>query len=281
VPGRGRVATDLATLIAYLLILWAVIALGFAVAWWLGRRRGKPERGEWSEALTFVGFSFGFLLALLQIFVVNHYRDARVQADTEATTLVRFYDDLGPFPQRVRTSAQHDLVCYMRSIIEKDWKRQEDGKLTQAPEAVITGDRVRALRGTLPTGSFREQTAYSRVAQDVSDAGTARQQLLNLSDSEVPTVLWVLVFFSACTVAFLMFSEFRSRPRIARVAVLVAMILLLTFETGSLVTLDRPFGPVVRIQPQSLTRTLALLEAGRARNPIFRECPTPAALRNG
>jgi hypothetical protein len=251
------------------------------VAWWLGRRRGEPQRGEWSEALTFVGFSLGFLLALLQIFVVNHYRDARAEADTEATTLVRFYDDLGSFPQRVRTSAQHDLVCYMRSIIEKDWQRQERGKLTQAPEAVITGDRVRALRSTLPTGSFLEQSAYSRVAQDVSDAGTARQQLLNLSDSEVPTVLWVLVFFSACTVAFLMFSEFRSRPRIAMVAVLVAMTLLLTFETGSLVTLDRPFGPVVRIQPDSLTRTLALLEAGRAGNTIFRECPTPAALRNG
>jgi hypothetical protein len=123
------------------------------VAWWVGRRRGEPQRGDWSEALTLVGISFGFLLGLLQIFVVNHYRDTRVETDTEATTLVRTYDDLGAFPQQARKSAQHDLVCYMRSIIEEDWQRQEQGNLTQAPETVIFGDRLRGLRRTLPTSS--------------------------------------------------------------------------------------------------------------------------------
>jgi hypothetical protein len=280
-PSPAVGSSHLATFLGYLLILWAVIALGFGVAWLLGRRLGETQAGQFSEAVTFIGISFAFLLGLLQVFVTNHYRDARTQAATEATTLIEMYDELGVFPQQVRQQAQHDVVCYMRSIVDRDWKKQEQGITEQTPETLILGDRIRSLRRTLPVrGSPIRQAAYARFAEDVSVAGRARQQLLILARPQVPTVLWILVFVSAGLVAFLVLSEFRPRPKLIRIAVLVALIVLLTFETGSLVSLDRPFGPVARVGPDSLSSGLGLLSAGRAGNPVFGPCTPPAALRN-
>jgi hypothetical protein len=41
-------------LFAYLLILWAVVALGFGIAWLLARKLGEYKAGQFSEALTFI-----------------------------------------------------------------------------------------------------------------------------------------------------------------------------------------------------------------------------------
>lgn len=246
-----------------------------------GGRAGSPRQASSRRPWRSSGFAFAFLLGLLQIFVTNHYEDARSQADTEATTLVKMVVDLNVFPQRVRLSAQYDVVCYMRSVIDQDWKRQEQGIASQAPETLILGDRIRNLRRTLPLKPPIVQDAYSRFAQDVSDAGDARQSLLFLGRPTVPTVLWVLVFVSAGMLFFLIVSEFRAHPRSTRIAVLVVVTVLLTLQIGSLVSLDRPFGPIARVGPNSLTSSLGLLSASRADNPVFRPCTTPAQLRNG
>ncbi len=266
------------TLLKYLLILWAVIALGYLLAWWLGKRRAEPESGELSHALTFVGFSFGLLLALLLVFVTNHYTDARDQADSEATTLVAMFDDLGLFPPHVTTAAQHAVVCYMRSVIEQDWKAQERASTSEAPDTVVRGDRVRSLRTTLPLTSRRQQSAYGRVTQEIGEAGTARQQLLSLASPQIPAVLWAVVFVSTCVLMFLIVSESQSRPIIIQRAVLTAVILLLTFAIGTLATLDHPFNSLARVQPHALTRAVGLLAAGRQGDPEFRACGPPAKL---
>jgi Protein of unknown function (DUF4239) len=265
----------LVTLLKYLLILWAILALGWLAAWWVGKRRGKPESGDFTDALMFVGFSFGLLLSLLQVFVTNHYTDARTQAETEATTLAAMYDDLGLYPPPVRTAAQHEVVCYMRSVVDRDWKVQERSGAEEEPDTVVRGDRLRRLRATLPLASPRAQSAYGRITQEVGDAGSARQQLLYLARSQIPPVLWALVFVSAGIVMFLIVSEFRARRSVIRHAVLVAVLVLLTFEIGSLATLDHPFGPVARIDPGSLTRALTLLEAGRSGDPALADCGPP------
>jgi len=240
-----------------------VIALGCLASWLLGKRRGEPQSGDFSDAVLLSAFSFGILLALMQVFVTNHYSDARSTAQSEATTLVSMFDDMSPFPPLVRDTARHEVVCYMRSVVQQDWKAQERGGTLEAPDTVVRGDRLRGLRDTLPETSPHEQSAYGRVTQEIGDAGTARQRLLYLASPQIPTVLWILVFVSTGVLMFLIVSEFRSRTKLIRRGVLVAVILLLTFEIGSLVTLDHPFDPIARVQPDAMTRALGLLEAGR------------------
>ncbi len=253
-----------------------MIALGCLASWLLGKRRGEPKSGDFSDAVLLSAFSFGILLALMQVFVTNHYSDARSTAQSEAATLVAMYDDTGLFPPKVRDTARHEVVCYMRSVVQQDWKAQERGDPNEAPDTVVRGDLVRSLRSTLPESSPHEQSAYGRVTQEIGDAGVARDRLLYLASPQVPTVLWVLVFVSTSVLMFLIVSEFRSRRKLIRRAVLVAVILLLTFEIGSLVTLDHPFDPVARVQPDAMTRALGLLEAGRQGAADLRNCGPPA-----
>ena len=274
----GYARRDIGILLTYLLILWGVIALAYLLAWWLGKRRGEPKPGEFSDALMFIGFLFSVLLGLLQVFAVNHYTDARTQAETEATTLVAMFDDMSLFPPRVSITAQRDVICYMRSVTGQDWKAQEDEHSTEAPDTVVRGDRLRSLRRTLPLASARDQSAYGRITQELGDAGTARQQLLFLARPQIPTILWAVVFVSAGVLLFLLVSEFRSRPvRIARTA-LVAAIVVMSFEIGSLATLDHPFGSVARVQPDAMQRALGLLGAGRHGDPALANCGPVATL---
>ena len=166
----------------------------------------------------------------------------------------------------------------MRSVVQQDWSAQEGGGSREAPDTVVRGDQLRSLRSTLPLSSPRERSAYGRVTQEIGDAGTARQRLLYLASPQIPTVLWVLVFVSAIALMFLIVSEFRSRRRIIQRTVLVAVILLLTFEIGSMATLDHPFDPVARVQPDAMSRAIALLEAGRQGEADLRACGPPAKL---
>ena len=264
----------------YVLILWGVIALGWVVAWGLRKWRGDATSGQFTNIVLFVGFIFGFLLTTLQVFATNHYSDARNQAQSEPTTLVAMYDDLGVFPAPASTAARHDLVCYMRSVVERDWKAQEREDTQEAPDTVVRGDRLRSLRNTLPQDSPVEQAAYQRVSQDLADAGTARQKLLFDAQPQVPTVLWVLVFVSAALLFFLLVSDSQSQRKIVRRIVLVAVTLLLTVEVASLAAVDRPFSPIARVEPNAMTDALALLEAGHHGEPVFRDCGPPATINS-
>lgn len=266
------------TLLKYILILWGVLALVALFAWRLGRRYGEVKSGDFVVAVTFTGVAFAFLLSLLQVFVTDHYSNVHDEAQSEATEVVAMYDDLDAFPSQVSKPAQHDVVCYMRSVVGGDWKAQEREDTKEAPDTVMWGDRVRSLRNTLQPASPAAQAAYQRFSQNVADAGTARQKLLYLAQPEIPTILWGLVFVSAGVLMYLILSEFQTRPRIVRGAVVVPVILLMTAGIGSLAALDHPFSPIARVEPAATTQALVLLEAGREGEPQFGNCGPPAPL---
>jgi hypothetical protein len=262
----------------YVLILWGVIALACLGAWWLKKSRGDVTSEQFTNIVMVVGFIFGFLVTTLQVFGSNHYSDARTQAQSEPTTLAAMFDDLGAFPPDVSATARHDLICYMRSVVEQDWKAQEQGRTQEAPDTVVRGDRLRSLRYTLPQDSPAEQAAYQQVSQALADAGTVRQKLLFDAQPQVPTVLWVLVFVTSIVLVFLLVGDNQSKRPIVRRTVLAAVAILMTAEIFSLAAIDYPFSPVARVESNAMTQALALLEAGRQGDAAFRDCGPPATL---
>lgn len=259
------------TVLIYVLILWGIIALAWLGAWWL-RRRGPDTSGQFTNTAVFVGFLFGFLLTTLQVFATNHYSDTRSQAQSEPTSLVTMYDDLGVFPPHVSATGRRDVICYMWSVADGDWKAQERGDTQESRDAVVWGDRLRSFRNTLPQDSPATQAGYSRVSTDLTNAGTARQQLLFLAQPQIPAILWVVVFVSGGLLIFLQVSDSQSQGKIARRSMLTAVIVLMTLEVASLAVLDRPFSPVARIQPTAMTTAIGLLEAGRTGQPTPQDC---------
>jgi hypothetical protein len=259
------------TILIYVLILWAIIAFAWLVAWCL-KRRGAAMSGQFTNIVLFVGFLFGFLLTTLQIFATNHYSDARSQARSEATSLAAMYDDLGVFPAKVRTTGHRAIICYMWSVAGRDWKAQERGDTQEAPDTVVRGDRLRAFRDTLP----QDSPATPEVRTDLGSADNARQQLLFLAQPQIPAILWAVVFVSSGLLIFLQVSDSQSQRKIIRRTVLASVVVLMTLEVASLAVLDRPFSPVARIQPTAMTDAIALLEAGRPGQLGPRDCGLPA-----
>ena len=259
------------TTLIYVLILWGIIALAWLGAWWL-KRRGTDTSGQFTNTAVFVGFLFGFLLTTLQVFATNHYSDARSQAQSEPTSLATMYDDLGVFPPHVRTTGRRDVICYMWSVAEGDWKAQERGEAQESPDTVVWGDRLRNFRNKLP----QNLPATQVVSTDLSNADNARQQLLFLAQPQIPAILWAIVFVSGGILIFLQVGDSQSQRKIIRRTVLAAVTVLMTVEVASLVVLDHPFSPIARIQPSAMTDAIALLEAGRTGQPSPHDCGLPA-----
>src|ERR1700733_13099994 len=263
------------TILIYVLILWGIIALAWLGAWWL-RRRGPDTSGQFTKTAVFVGFLFGFLLTTLQVFAPTHYSDARSQAQSEPTSLVTMYDARGVFPPHVSATGRRDVICYMWSVAEGDWKAQERGDTQESRNTVVWGDRLRSFRNTLPQDSPATQAGYSRVSTDLTDSGNSRQQLLFLAQPQIPAILWVVVFVSGGLLIFLQVSDSQSQEKIARRSMLTAVIVVMTLEVASLAVLDRPFSPIARIQPTAMTAAIGLLEAGRTGQPTAQDCGLPA-----
>jgi hypothetical protein len=259
------------TILIYVLILWGIIALAWLVAWCL-KRRGAATSGQFTNIVLFVGFLFGFLLTTLQVFATNHYSEARSQAESEPTSLVTMYNDLGVFPPPVRAAGHRVIICYMWSVAERDWKAQERGDAQESPDTVAWGDRLRNFRNKLPQDSPATQV----VGADLSNADNARQQLLFLAQPQIPAILWVIVFLSSGILIFLQVGDSQSQRKIIRRTVLAAVTVLMTVEVASLAVLDRPFSPIARIQPSAMTDAIGLIEAGRTGLPTPHDCGLPA-----
>jgi hypothetical protein len=267
IPGYGNAGLTMLSILIYVLILWGIIALAWLGAWWL-KRRGTDTSEQFTNTAVFVGFVFGFLLTTLQVFATNHYSDARSEAQSEPTSLVTMYDDLGAFPPHVRSVGHRDIICYMWSVAGGDWKAQEHGDIHESPQTVAWGDRLRGFRNSLPQTS----PGSSRVSTDLTNADVARQQLLFLAQPQIPTILWVVVFVSGGLLIFLQVGDSQSKGKIARRTMLAAVIVLMTLEVASLAVLDRPFSPIARIQPTAMTDAIGLLEAGRPGQPTAHDC---------
>ena len=263
------------TILIYVLILWGIIALAWLVAWSL-KRRGVVMAGQFTNIVLFVGFLFGFLLTTLQIFATNHYSAARSEAQSEATSLTAMYDDLGVFPSQVRTTGRREIVCYMWSIADSDWKAQERGDTQESPDTLARGDRLRNFRNALPRNTAATQAGSPQVSTDLSNADNARQQLLFLAQPQIPAILWAVVFLSGGLLIFLQVGDSQSQRKLIRRTVLAAVTVLLTVEIASLAVLDRPFSPIARIQPSAMTDAIALLQAGRPGQLSPQDCGRPA-----
>ena len=88
--------------------------------------RRPPELGP---ALTFVGASYGLLFgALGGLRSRPLQRGPRNESQQKASSLVSLYDTHGVYPAQTSDHAQHQVLCYMRSVADDEWPSMEQGK---------------------------------------------------------------------------------------------------------------------------------------------------------
>jgi hypothetical protein len=245
-------------MIAHVLILWGVLAAAGALAVLVHRTRKSEESLDLGSALSFVGPSYGLLLGLLVVFAVGHYNEVRSEAQREASTLVSLYDAVGVYPAATGDHVRHEVVCYMRSIADKDWPVMEQGSELEAPRTLRYGDQLRAELQNLPTGTSAQSSAYGRANSLIEQAGQSRERLLFLTAPEVPTALWVVIYVGAFLVFLLLALFYESRP-VGRTWALGSAIVLMTVVIGTLTTLDQPFGFGAQVHPDQMHHAIQLI----------------------
>ena len=260
--------------VVHVLILWGLVVLALGVALFAERRRRKDgEKPEYQVALTFVASSYGLLLGLLVSFGATHYTNVRQQAQAEADSLLELWDTVAVYPPRIRNPARHDLLCYMRAVRDDDWPSMERGRPLESHRALFFGDRLRMTIHDLPQASTAQGSAYGRAAGQLTDADTSRQQLLFFTQSEVPAVLWVIIYVGAFLLFLLIAMHYAGRSA-GRAVSLGCVVTLLTVVVSVLTTLDQPYGVGARVQPSGLRHAIELIDPEHITTGVFAPCTT-------
>jgi hypothetical protein len=265
-------------LVVHVLILFGLVVLALTIAFLSQRRKKKDaEKPEYTVALGFVASSYGLLLGLLVSFGVSHYTDVRHEAQEEANQLLALWDNVAIYPPQIRDPARRDLLCYMRAIRDNDWPSMERGSHLQTHHAQAFGDRLRTTILHLPQKRPGEASAYGRAQTTVIEADKARQELLFFTESNVPTVIWVVIYVGAFLLFLLIAMHYAGRPA-GRAVSLGSVVALLTVVVGVLSVVDQPYGPVARVSPSSLRHAIDLVNPHRERTGLYAPCikPRPA-----
>ncbi len=259
-------------MIAHVLILWAVLGTAGLLALLAHKRRpADAVAPEHALVLGFVSAAYGLLLGLLVVTAMGHFNDVRTEAQKEASSLIALHDTLNIYAPATREPVQHDLVCYMRSIVDDEWPSMARGSEFEATRTLRYGDRLRAQLRTLPTDGSPETSAYGRGAALVTDAGQSRQRLLFLTAPQIPTVLWVMIYVGAFLVFFLLAFHYAERPG-GLVVVLGSVLVLMTVVVAVLAMLDQPFSFGVQVQPSQMRQAIELLKRGGTDAASLRPC---------
>jgi hypothetical protein len=257
--------------IVHVLILWGVIGAGTGLAVVFHRRGTTEEAPEYQSALTFVGASYGLLLGLLVVFAVGHYNDVQSVSQQEASSLTSLYDTVGVYPAQTSDPIRHNLVCYMRSIVQDEWPSMERGSSLEAPRTLGYGDQLRASLRTLPDTNAQQGSAYGRANTQISDASASRQRLLFFTEPRIPPALWLVIYVGAFLVFFLLAGHYATR-RPGRISSLATVAVLMTVVVAVLASLDQPYGFGVHAQPDQMRQAINLVLVGEKSPVVLQAC---------
>lgn len=258
-------------MIVHVLVLWGVFGAAAALALLLHRRRATDEPPEYPPALTFVGASYGLLLGLLVVFAVGHFTDVQNESQREASSLVSLYDTTGVYPPQTRDHIRHDLVCYMRSIVNDEWPSMARGSDLEVGRTLGFGDQLRADLRKLPDSNPEQGSAYGHASTLITDASASRQRLLFFTAPRIPVALWVVIYVGAFVVFLLLVGHYATRP-VGRISALATVALLMTVVVAVLAMLDQPYGLGVQVEPNQMRQAINLALVGEKNPVILQAC---------
>lgn len=221
---------------------------------WLIRRR-SPDRidGHQNTAVGYLGGVVGLVYAIIVGFMVitlwgQHASAANaVQTETQDLgDLVQFSKALGP---AAHSRVKDQVAAYAGSVATSEWRAMN--RSTSSPATQQDFDLLLGTVQRLRVRNLSEQEFEDSVLTEINDIGEARQQRLDLANSGIPSVLWLVVILSSLgTLGFSLLLGIDSARlqyfMVGTVAILIGASLVLILEleypfTGSLAVHPEPF----------------------------------------
>lgn len=252
------------------LILWAVLAVAFAIVWTVRRRRGPVDTGP---TTAFIGGAIGLLLSLVIFFALGHRTEAQSAAQAEATAYTTLFSSMAPLPGAISDPPQHAAVCVMRSTIVDEWPAMADGARGGSPTTQQAISRLYAAIEGIPRDDPAVQPWFDTIWGSMIARASARDARLAQGTPQVPLAIWLIMWVGAFIVVVLVGLEERLAGRGAWIGVGAALVVTFTMLVGATAVLDRPYGGVAGVEPDALRNSLAVVEANQpAGSPVIAPC---------
>ncbi len=255
----------------YILIALGVVAVALGVTWFALNYTPLRPPFEFGAVDALIGIVYGVLLAILVLFASQHYTTALEHSDQEATALNSVYKAAGTLQPAVRNTIRHEVVCYAREKIELEWPALRKSNGTGSAEVFA---RTRELNQTVEEAARAnpDSLIVSTLFNANLERGAARQLMLEDSRPQLPLPLWFEVLTGIGIVVFLLAIRYWHEPA-HLVAVLFMSLLLLLSMVGALAELDRPFAPIIGLQPRGMESVLtSVVQSSSSAGNVLRPC---------
>ncbi len=244
----------------------------------IGGRDGRLVSDGMGGAVGFLGGAAAFLLGVLMLASIDHYYATRSVVDAEAVAYAAAFNSAADLAAPDQARIQRDLVCLMRSVSTDSWEATAAEELTGARNTQLWRARVREhLAAVEPTTAAQSNGLDQLQSELLASAKSGQQRLLD-GDSDLPFVLWLLVYVSVFLLVFVITLMLRPYPMMAAVSLGAILILSVTM-VWVLTAFAKPFTPhdSVYIAPRAMNGVMVHLEQvypGAAWAPCERLAPS-------
>ena len=257
-------------LVPALLALGLVFCLAVGLGWLIHRleiQRGLVAKRDHalvsdgiSGALGFIGGTASFLLGVLMLTSIDHFKATQEVARAEATAFSAAFDATAALADEPQSLIRRDLVCLMRSVVEDSWHATAWGDLTGDENTHSWVLRAHATLYGVDAERSTEEAALQRVGDQLAEAVMAGQSRLLSAAAFMPITLWILVYVGLFVVFLVVTLLLRPYPLLASVA-LVSMLLLTAAMIWTLAAYEEPFNQDdgVYIAPNALDAVMTRL----------------------
>jgi protein-S-isoprenylcysteine O-methyltransferase Ste14 len=203
------------------------------------------------------GLIFGVLIAFMVFVSWTDHSDARKNVEREANLIVDLFSYSKGLPDTMCTNIRKKLIEYTRSVAEDEWETMEYGKPSQEAKERIA--ELWSLYFSAEEKSLPNQTAYQESLNRLNELGEYRRMRIFGSRDVIPPSLWfVLLFCSLCSVSFTFFFGVRN---IKAQSVMTSVLAIVnTFLLYIIYVLDHPFRGYGKVSNHAITSTLHLIQ---------------------
>jgi Protein of unknown function (DUF4239) len=180
--------------VSAILVMWfGIIFVGPLLRVLIGRESGINDLVFYTTS----GFSlfYGLLLGLLAVAAYQNLEQVRQNVFGEASSLASLYRDASLYPEPVGSEFRELLRDYTLYVIYKDWPAHRKGRIYNGGTNRLMMIEYTILK--LHPRNPSHEILQSQTLQSFGDFVEARQRRLDGVTTQIPRVLWSVVFVGA------------------------------------------------------------------------------------
>jgi Protein of unknown function (DUF4239) len=236
------------------MVMSIVIVAVLNRAWPISKRKLVNDVTGWQ--LGILGTTYGVILGFMLFTVWNDFRDAEVNANREASSLLAVSRIGAGLPSPERETIHALGLKYAQATINEDWpamQMQQDSKASER----VAGDMWRVLAELKSDGPGNGSADHlENVLKDLSERRNLREQEFQ---DRLPGILWLLLMAGAgATVgsSCLLGND----NKWLHYCQVLALTFVVAVTLAAIADLARPFEGAVSVTPVAFERALVLMQ---------------------